>query len=80
MGEIKIAHSFREANDFDASSGETNMVRFKTLGQKKIVLATDPSAIVALPTSQVPLPTVNPILALAYAVMGLDRAHQRLRF
>ena len=32
VGEVEIAHSFREANDSNASSGETNMVRFRPLG------------------------------------------------
>ena len=31
VGEVEIAHSFREANDSDASLGETNMVKFKNL-------------------------------------------------
>ncbi|GFY91237.1 hypothetical protein Acr_07g0014330 [Actinidia rufa] len=31
MGEVEIAHYFMEANNSDASLGETNMVRFRTL-------------------------------------------------
>ena len=33
--EVEIAHSFTEGNDSDLTSGETNMVRFRTLGLKK---------------------------------------------
>ena len=42
--EVEIAHSFREANDSNVTSGEINMVRFRTLGQKKFVPAADPPA------------------------------------
>ncbi|XP_057482015.1 uncharacterized protein LOC130768942 [Actinidia eriantha] len=63
--EGEIAHYFREGNDTDATSSETDMGRFKTLGQKKFMLAADPSAIAAFPISQVPLPTPNLFLALA---------------
>ena len=71
VGEVEISHSFREANDSNASSGETNMVRFRTLGQNKTALATDPPIIAAPPINQVLLPTVDLILVLADAVMGI---------
>ena len=40
------------------------MVSFRTLGQKKV------APVVAPPIIQVPLPTVDPILAMVDAVMG----------
>ena len=49
VGEVDIAHSFREANDSDGSSGKTNMVRFQTLGQKKTVPTANPPTIANLP-------------------------------
>ncbi|GFY92441.1 hypothetical protein Acr_08g0008370 [Actinidia rufa] len=62
--EVEITHSFREGNDSDASLGETNMGRFRTLGQKKFVLATDPTVIAVPPISQVSLPALDLVLAL----------------
>ncbi|GFS42840.1 hypothetical protein Acr_00g0082000 [Actinidia rufa] len=70
VGKVEIAHSFKEANDSDASSGETNMVSFKTLDQKKSTPVVDPPTITGPPISQVHLPTIDPILAMADAVMG----------
>ena len=71
MGEVEITHSFKEANNSDASSCETNMVNFKTLGQKKTMSATNPLVIAAPPIIQVPLPTVDPILELADVIMSV---------
>ena len=67
MGEVEITHSFKEANNSDASSCETNMVNFKTLGQKKTMSATNPPVIAAPPIIQVPLPTVDPVVELTEA-------------
>ena len=47
------------------------MVRFRTLGQKLIPPAAHPPTIEAPPISQVPLPTVDAILAFADVVMGV---------
>ena len=66
------------AHFFDASSGKVVMApKFRTLGQKKSSLAVDPLSIAAPPISQVPLPTPDPILALATHVgdnMGSSEA------
>ena len=35
--EVKIAHSFKEDNNTNVSLSETNMVRFRTLGQSPIL-------------------------------------------
>ena len=69
VSEVEIAHSLKEANDSDTSSSKTNMVKFKTLDQKKIALATNPLVVAAPPISQVPLPTINTILELTNAIM-----------
>ena len=47
------------------------MVRFRTLVQKKTTLAVDLLAIAAPPNSQVPLPTIDLILAMDDAVIGI---------
>ena len=43
VGEFEIAHSFKEDNRSDTSSGSTNMApRFRTLSQKKSMPASNP--------------------------------------
>ncbi|GFZ08223.1 hypothetical protein Acr_20g0000310 [Actinidia rufa] len=76
VGEVETTHFFGEAYNSDASSGEINMVRFSTLGQKRTTPTVVHPVVIAPPVSQVPLPTVNQILALTDAV-GLVRAHRR---
>ena len=78
--EVEIVHSFKEANDSDMSVEETNMVRFKTLGQKKTMLTITPPVVVAPPVIQVPPPTTDPIMTLDATVTGLAEANLRPRF
>ena len=72
MGEVEIAHSFREAYDFDVRSSETYMVKFKALGQKKTMPTIRPPVVASPPISQVPPQTINPIMELVEAIMGVD--------
>ena len=45
VGEVMIAHSFKEGSDSDTSLGEVNMaLRFRTLGQKKSKPVANPPA------------------------------------
>ncbi|GFZ00817.1 hypothetical protein Acr_14g0004520 [Actinidia rufa] len=67
-GEVKIAYSFKDTNDFDASLGEIHLVRFRTLGQKKSAPVVDPPAIETPPISQVSLTVPALVLALVAQV------------
>ncbi|GFZ02412.1 hypothetical protein Acr_15g0010200 [Actinidia rufa] len=63
--EVVVAHSFREGNELDTSSGSANMAsRFKTLGQKKSTPTANPPVVAAPPISQMPLPDPTPVLSL----------------
>ena len=72
MKEVEIVHSFRKANNSDASLGETNMVKFKNLNQKKTAPISNTSAIAAPLFSQVPPQIVDLIVELAEAIMRVD--------
>ena len=49
IGEVEIAHSFREGDDSNVSSGEVDMAsRFRTLGQKNSMSAANPPVVLVL--------------------------------
>ncbi|GFZ14413.1 hypothetical protein Acr_24g0006030 [Actinidia rufa] len=57
--EVEIDHNFREGNDFDTTSSETNIGRLKTQGQKKSTLTADPSAIAGVESSSSESPLLD---------------------
>ncbi|GFY85486.1 hypothetical protein Acr_04g0002240 [Actinidia rufa] len=75
MGEVMIAHSFKEDGDYDTSSSEVNMApRFRTLGQKTSKPVVDPLEMSFPLVSQDPKPTHALVLALTAQEESLQRA------